>query len=87
VGLQNSLLYKILFSRDQLKKLYATHEAYVAQVKRQTDQLLKGNWITDDDARYVVMAAERSSVPEPDDASIVPMQPFYPYVTPEAKRP
>jgi hypothetical protein len=78
--------YKILFTREQLKKLYPTHDAYVAQVKRQTDQLQKSGWITEDDARYVTMAAERSSIPEPEDASIVPMQPFYPYVTPEARK-
>ena len=68
--------YKVPFTRDALKKLYPTHDAYVRQVRSQTEQLVKSGWITEEDGRYLTIAAEKSSIPEPENPFLVPMQPF-----------
>ena len=75
--------YKVPFTADQLKKLYPTHDAYVRQVRQQTDQLVRDGWITEQDGRYLLMVAEKSSVPDPENQNpfLAPMQPFYPYET------
>jgi hypothetical protein len=75
--------YKIPFSADVLRKLYPTHDAYVRQVRQQTDQLTKGGWITEQEGKYLITAAEKSSVPEAENQNpfLTPMQPFYPYET------
>ena len=73
--------YKVPFTAEVLKKLYPTHDAYVRQVKQQADQMVKGGWITEADARYLTTAAEKSSIPEPENPFLAPMQPFYPYET------
>jgi hypothetical protein len=68
--------YKIPFTREVLKKLYPTHDAYVRRVRSQTEQLVKDGWITEEDGRYLTMAAEKSSIPEAENPFLVPMQPF-----------
>jgi hypothetical protein len=73
--------YKVPFTAEALKKLYPTREAYVRQVKQQTDQLVKGGWITEAEGKYLITAAEKSSIPEPENPFLAPMQPFYPYET------
>ena len=67
--------YEVPFSRDVLKKLYPTHDAYVRQVKSQTGQLVKSGWITEVDGRHLIVAAEKSSIPEPENPFLVPLQP------------
>ena len=74
--------YKIPFTKEVLTKLYPTHAAYVSQVKLQADKAVKDGFITPEDAKFIIVAAEHSSVPETEDAATEPMQAWYPFATP-----
>jgi len=38
--------------------------------------------MTESDAKYLTALAEKSSIPEPEDASVTPIQPFYLFEAP-----
>ncbi len=48
------------FSPEQLKALYPDQATYVAKFSAATDQLLKGRWISKDDADAMKAAARKS---------------------------
>jgi hypothetical protein len=74
--------YKIPFNKDVLEKLYPTHESYVRKVRAQAEKMFSDGLLTRDDADYLIMSAEKSSIPQAQDASLLPMQAFYPMGTP-----
>jgi alpha/beta hydrolase family protein len=55
--------YQLDFSPSQLQQLYPTHRAYVHQVKKDTDQLVRERFLLRDSARQLVAAARRANIP------------------------
>jgi hypothetical protein len=74
--------YKVPFAKDVLDKLYPTHESYVRKVRAQAEKMFSDGLLTRDDADYLIMSAEKSSIPQAQDASLLPMQAFYPMGAP-----
>ena len=70
--------YKIPFTGDVLEQLYRNHNVYVRQVTRETERLFREGWLTEFDAQQLIHDAQISPLPDPENASLVPRQPFYP---------
>lgn len=51
--------YRYPFDATRLKQLYPTKEAYVEQVRRSADRLLRDRWLTPADAAEIVREAEK----------------------------
>jgi hypothetical protein len=70
--------YKVPFTGDVLEQLYRNHNVYERQVTRETERLFREGWLTEFDAQQLIHDAQISPVPDPEDAALVPRQPFYP---------
>jgi hypothetical protein len=55
--------YKFAFDGSTLRKLYPTHDAYVAKVRRSAETLQRQKWLTPTDAAAIVQEAEQAKVP------------------------
>ena len=55
--------YKYPFEKSKLKRLYGTHEAYVAKVRASAVALEAQGWLTPTDAVAIIQEAEQSEVP------------------------
>lgn len=51
------------FENNLLKQLYPTHEHYVREVTKRTDELLANRWITEFDGKTIKEQAEQAYVP------------------------
>jgi hypothetical protein len=55
--------YRYPFDAEKVKRLYPTREAYVEQVRRSADRLLRDRWLTPEDATQIVRDAEKTQFP------------------------
>lgn len=55
--------YRYPFDAEKVKRLYPTREAYVEQVRRSADRLLRDRWLTPEDAAQIVRDAEKAQFP------------------------
>jgi hypothetical protein len=55
--------YKYPFSKEELRTLYSTHDAYVAKVRASAAALEEQHWLTPGDGAAIVQEAERAQVP------------------------
>jgi hypothetical protein len=51
------------FTSDQLAQLYPTHASYVSAVQADTNNLVAGRWLTQEDAAAIVREAQAAVVP------------------------
>jgi acyl-coenzyme A thioesterase PaaI-like protein len=55
--------YQLDFSPARLQALYPTHARYVAEVRNDTNRLVRERFLLRDDARDLVATAEQAKVP------------------------